>query len=233
MPIDHLTIAAIIPARGGSKGIPHKNIQLLAGKPLIVYSIEQAQRARYLGRVFVSTDDEQIAQISIDAGGEVINRPAELAVDQASSESALLHALSTWRSQGYDPDIVVFLQCTSPIRTALDIDAAVNQLVRNEADSLLSVVPSHRFVWTKKPDGSPQSVNFDYRHRQRRQDMPAQYVENGSIYMFKPWVLEQEKNRLGGKMDLYIMPEESTFDIDVPLDFELVEFIMRTRGYLT
>ncbi len=227
-----LTVPVIILARGGSKGIPGKNIRSLAGKPLLVHTIEQALAARITNPVSVSTDDEEIASIAARVGASVIPRPAELAADEATSEAALLHALETWRTDGLNPDCVVFLQCTSPIRRPEDIDAAVTQLFQNEVDSLLSVAPSHRFLWTQDEDGSPRSINFDYAHRQRRQDLPPQYVENGSIYAFKPWVLEQEKNRLGGTLDLYIMPQESGMEIDSLLDFELVEYVMQTRGYV-
>lgn len=224
-------IPAIIPARGGSKGIPGKNIRLLAGKPLLLHTIEQAQAAKTTDSVYVSTDDEQIASIAASAGAAVIHRPAALAADDSSSESALAHALATWRAEDLDPDLIVFLQCTSPIRRAEDIDAAVAQFLQNKVDSLLSVVPTHRFLWTRVKD-CPRSINYDYRTRQRRQDLAPQYVENGSIYVFKPWVLEKENNRLEGRLDLFVMNEESSLEIDSLLDFELVELVMHTRGYL-
>jgi N-acylneuraminate cytidylyltransferase len=182
-------------------------------------------------QVFVSTDDQAIAEIALEAKAEIIQRPAETASDEASSEAALLHALGFWRHQGRRPDIVIFLQCTSPLRRPEDIDAAVEQLLKNQADSLLSVAPTHRFLWTQGNDGHPQSINFDYRHRKRRQDSEPQYVENGSIYIFKPWVLEKGSNRLGGNIEMYVMPEHTAFEIDSEFDFNLIEFIMKEKGY--
>ena len=227
--MDNRQIPVIIPARGGSKGVPGKNIKKLAGKPLLAHSIEQAKGAESIGDVFVSTDDEKIAEVAYDYGAEVISRPTELSDDSASSEAALHHALRYISTNYGKPSLVGFLQCTSPIRTAEDIEGAVATVIQKEADSLLSVVPNHRFVWADGPDG-PRSLNFDYTNRPRRQDMEPQYVENGSIYIFKPWVLEEYDNRLGGKVALYVMEEHATFEIDTPFDFKLVEFVMQDKG---
>lgn len=220
-----MNTVAIIPARGGSKGVPRKNLCPLAGKPLIVHSILDAKEAKLIDRVYVSTDDSEIAGISKLYGAEVIQRPAELATDTASSEVALLHALTEIEQAGCFPELVVFLQCTSPIRTGGDIDGAIAQLMSENADSLLSVSPSHRFLW-EQAEGSAKSINYDYRQRPRRQDMSPQFVENGSLYIFKPWVLKSLGNRLGGKISLFIMSELASRDIDSVLDFEMVEFLL-------
>ena len=119
--------------------------------------------------------------------------------DTASSESALIHSLQALEAQNINPDLLVFLQCTSPIRTGAEIDQAIAKLKAEEGDSLVSVSPSHRFLW-EEVNGVAKSINYDYRHRPRRQDMNPQYVENGSIYVFKPWLLKENKNRLGGKI---------------------------------
>ncbi len=216
---------AIIPARGGSKGVPRKNVRLLADKPLIAHSILDAQEATSVDSVYVSTDDEEIARVSANYGAEIIHRPSELANDTASSESALIHALEQLEHQGINPDLLVFLQCTSPIRTGLDIDQAIAKLKAEKADSLLSVSPSHRFLW-EEVNGVAQSINYDYRHRPRRQDMNPQYMENGSIYLFKPWVLKETGNRLGGKIALYMMSEMAAMEIDSVYDFEMLNFLM-------
>jgi CMP-N,N'-diacetyllegionaminic acid synthase len=121
---------------------------------------------------------------------------------------------------------VVFLQCTSPIRTGEDIDRAITHLRTMSADSLLSVSPSHRFLW-HEVDGVVQSINYDYRQRPRRQDMNPQFMENGSIYVFKPWVLKQLGNRLGGKVAMFPMGDEAMFEIDSLFDFELAEFLSK------
>lgn len=216
---------AIIPARGGSKGVPRKNVRSLAGKPLIAHTILDAREASLVSSVYVSTDDPEIAQVSQAYGAQVIHRPPELANDTASSESALLHALETIE---LSLDLIVFLQCTSPIRTGADIDRAILQLQAQNADSLLSVSPSHRFLWEEAQE-TAKSINYDYRNRPRRQDMKPQYVENGSIYVFKPWVL-QEENRLGGKIALFPMSESAAWEIDSLIDFEIVELLL-ARGH--
>jgi CMP-N,N'-diacetyllegionaminic acid synthase len=211
---------AIIPARGGSKGIPRKNVRLLRDKPLIAHSILAAKESKYTDKVYVSTDNLEIAEISQEYGAEIINRPDELAGDTASSESALIHAFSEVEGNGINPDLIVFLQCTSPIRTGADLDMAIAKIKADNADSLLSVSPSHRFLW-EEVNGVAKSINYDYRNRPRRQDMQPQYVENGSIYIFKPWVLKKFKNRLGGKISLFVMSEAASWEIDSPLDFEI------------
>ncbi len=219
-------ILAIIPARGGSKGILRKNLRLLAGEPLLAHTIVQACRSEFVNRVVVSTDDPEIAAIAGQYRAEVVCRPAEISGDSASSESALRHALDhLGETEGYRPDLVVFLQCTSPIRRTNDIDRAVLTLLDDAADSLLSVVPAHIWVW-HRIDGQPQSLDYDYRRRPRRQDRPPEYLENGSIYIFKPWVLSRFDNRLGGKIALYEMDEWSKIDIETPTDLELCEWIM-------
>lgn len=221
-----MSIVSIIPARGGSKGLPGKNIKNLANKPLIAHSIINAKEANLVDRVYVSTDDREIAEISQNYGAEIIDRPNELANDTASSESALIHAVEQIKSAGVEIDLVVFLQCTSPIRTAEDIDNAINKITTESADSLLSVSPNHRFLW-QEVNNKAQSINYDYRHRSRRQDMQPQYVENGSIYIFKPWVLKESNNRLGGKISLFEMSEAASWEIDSLFDFEIAESLLK------
>lgn len=218
-------IITIIPARGGSKGIPGKNIRPLLGKPLIAHSIMDAQEAQLVDRIYVTTDDQEIASVSLNYRAEVIQRPVEFATDTASSESALVHALEEIEKTGVTPELIVFLQCTSPLRSGSEIDRAIEQIRKENADSLLSVSPTHRFLW-HKVDGVVESINYDYRHRQRRQDINPQYMENGSIYIFKPWVLKELNNRLGGKISLFVMDEEQSHEIDSLSDFEYIEFLM-------
>ena len=145
--------------------------------------------------------------------------------DTASSESALIHSLQALEAQNINPDLLVFLQCTSPIRTGAEIDQAIAKLKAEEGDSLVSVSPSHRFLW-EEVNGVAKSINYDYRHRPRRQDMNPQYVENGSIDVFKPWLLKENKNRLGGKISLYVMSEIAAVEIDSEEDFQMIEFFM-------
>ncbi len=224
-----MNVLAIIPARGGSKGIPRKNIQPLAGKPLLAYTIEHARATPAITRVVVSTDDAEIAAVAEQYGAEVIWRPAEISGDEATSESALLHALDHLRdSEGYEPDLVVFLQATSPLRQPDDIQKAIETLQQQSADSLLSVAPSHAFLW-RLVDGQAGPVNYDYRQRPRRQERAPEYIENGSIYIFKPWVLREQSNRLGGKIALYVMDPLDSLQVDEPGDLALIEQVMASR----
>jgi N-acylneuraminate cytidylyltransferase len=177
----------------------------------------------------VSTDDQAIAEVSRDAGASVILRPADISGDTASSESALIHAVQTLQQeQGQLPDLIVFLQCTSPLRKPDDIDLAIETLISTGADSVLSVSPSHRFLWGEK-DGVAHSINYDFRARPRRQDMQPQYAENGSIYVFRPQNLLDSGNRLSGKIALYKMDEDGAIDIDSLLDMKLAEMLLSER----
>lgn len=222
-------IIALIPARGGSKGIPRKNVRLLAGKPLLAYSVEQACGTPAIARTFVSTDDDQIAAVARRYGAEVIRRPAEISGDEATSESALLHALDSLRqTEQYEPELVVFLQATSPLRRPEDIQKAIEMLQREQADSLFSACPVHGFVW-RSEGHHLKSLTYDYHHRQRRQEAALDFVENGSIYIFKPWVLREHDNRLGGRIVRYLMDPLDSFQIDEPHDLELFEQLMAIR----
>ena len=223
-------IICIIPARGGSKGIPRKNVCKVAGMPLVAYSIEHAMASKYVQRVFVSTEDEEIAETAKLYGAEIIHRPPELASDSATSESALLHALDWYRfCIGKDPDLIVFLQATSPIRRPEDIDKAIENLVSSGADSLLSVSEFHGFLWSRGVDGNWQTDNYSPQKRPMRQDLPLQYKENGSLYIFKPWVLRSLNCRLGGKIELYPMDALCSLDIDRPEDLELCQLLLERK----
>lgn len=220
-------VIAIIPARGGSKGIPRKNVIDMAGAPLVAHSIAHAADSRHVDRVVVSTDDDEIAAVSQAHGAEVVRRPDPLGSDLATSESALIHALDTIVDGGTDPDLIVFLQATSPLRRPDDIDRAVEQLRSNEADSLFSAHRLHTFIWQQRGD-VVDSVTYDYKSRQRRQDRDViDWVENGSIYVFKPWVLRDLDNRLGGRIEVFEMDEKTSFQIDEPADLEMIELLAR------
>lgn len=224
--LSSLRVVAIILARGGSKGLPGKNIRPLLGIPLLAHSIRQARQARLINQVYVSTDSPEIAAVAREYGAQVIDRPTNLSGDKATSESGLVHAIEHLRDeQGGQPDLVCFLQCTSPIRAQGDIDHAVEQWHREGCDSLLSVSPSHRFLWQRGPAGA-ESINYDWENRPRRQDMKPQFVENGSIYLFRPDDLLASSNRLSGRIGLFEMDELAAFEIDSLLDFQLVELIV-------
>ena len=148
MMIDGRSVLAVIPARGGSVGIPRKNVLPIAGVPMLVYSIREALASEACDRVVVSTDNPEIRSIALAAGAEVIDRPDALSGSKASSESALLHVLDRLREvEGYEPEILVFLQATSPLTLAEDIDGTVRAMVEQKAQSALAVVPFHYFLW--------------------------------------------------------------------------------------
>jgi N-acylneuraminate cytidylyltransferase len=220
-------ITAVIPARGGSKGLPGKNIMPIHGKPLIIWSIEQAMASGKVDRVIVSTDCMEIAEISKKAGAEILGlRPKILAEDTTPTEPVLIHAMTEWIHAG-DEDVVMLLQPTSPLRLPGSIDAAIDCFYKNQADSLLSACQNHSFFW--KDIQAPQAL-YDYKHRPRRQDIHSddrQYRENGSIYMTKFNVLLAERNRLGGKIAIFLMQECESLEIDSEVDFLMVEQLMR------
>ena len=225
---NHLIIS-IIPARGGSKSILRKNILPIAGKPLLAYSIEDALQTPDITRVFVSTDDSKIANIAKEYGAEVIRRPREISGDTATSESALLHALDYLSdTERLEPELVVFLQATSPLRQPDDIQNAIKTLLSEQADSLFSSCLLHGLIW-RKEDKKLSSLTYDYHHRIRRQDSPEDLIENGSIFIFKPWVLRKYNNRLGGKITVYRMHVLDSFQVDEPADLELIETMITLR----
>lgn len=221
---------AMIPARGGSKGIPRKNLQPLAGKPLVAHTIEQARAAHTIDRVLVSTDDAEIGAVAQHYGAEVIWRPATISGDTASSEAALLHALDALQqSEGAAPELVVFLQCTSPLTRAADIDGAVHALLAEEADTALAVTPFHYFLWQQDEQGNAVGVNHDKAVRLLRQQRAPQYRETGAVYVMRTAGFRQAKHRFFGKTALYIMPAERCLEIDEPFDLQMAEWLLQRQ----
>ncbi len=223
-----MSVVCIIPARGGSKGLPKKNILPIAGKPLVAWSIEQALCSKTLGKnVFVSSDSPEILDVAKTFGAKAIIRPNEISNDSSSSESALVHAYNEIKMQVPDIEYIVFLQPTSPVRSQDDIENAIQKIKADKADSLLSVQPLRDyFIWGKEHDTfSPQ--NFDYKNRKRRQEIETTYLENGSMYIFKPEILLKQNNRLGGKISVYEMDKVHSQQIDDERDLELCEYFLK------
>jgi CMP-N,N'-diacetyllegionaminic acid synthase len=223
-----MKILAIIPARGGSKGLPGKNLRLLAGKPLIAWSIEQAKACPEVDCTFLSTDAEDIAAEGKARGAEVpFLRPAELALDSSPTEPVLVHVVKRLAEQGRHFDAVLLLQPTSPVRRPNSLSAAIAQFAASGADSLLGVVEDHHFFWRDLAD--PKAL-YDYQNRPRRQDIAAQdrrYRETGSLYITRTETLLLTANRLGGKIEMFLQSEEEGWEIDSQADFDICEQLLK------
>lgn len=224
----------IIPARSGSKGIPNKNIRLLAGKPLIYYTIKAGLEASLLSRLVVSTDSMEIAEISEAFGAEVpFLRPPELARDDTLGLPVVRHAVKFLEeNQGYRPDIIVTLQPTSPLRRAEHIDAAVTMLIETKADSVVSLCEAeHSPYWMRAltKDGRLKPILSTKEDYMRRQDLPRVYRFNGAVYASKYSVVMEEKKRSKADIRALIMDREDSIDIDEELDFQIAEMILVTR----
>ncbi|MBW2554728.1 MAG: acylneuraminate cytidylyltransferase family protein [Deltaproteobacteria bacterium] len=228
---------AVITARGGSKGIPRKNIRTLLDKPLIAYTIQAALQSRTLNKIIVSTDDETIAHVSEQYGAEVpFLRPKHLASDNATSLSVLQHAVRYLEEKEcLLADIIVCLQPTSPLRSAEDIDQAVTLCLSSGADSVVSLcqVECHPYWMKKVVAGNVYPLmEIDDEKYSRRQDLPPVYQLNGAIYVTRRKVLLEEKRLLGKHTLPYIMPRERSIDIDTPIDFKIAELILSGEATL-
>lgn len=226
-------VIATICARGGSKGVPGKNIRLFCGKPLVVHSIEVARRCQLINRVIVSTDDPKILEIAREAGAEVpFLRPKELAQDTTPKVPVIRHAVQFLETQeGYYPDIVVDLDVTSPLRTEKDIEACIRMVRDGGADNVFSVTEARRnpyFNMVEIINGKVCPVKELDQPIIRRQDAPVVYDENASIYVWQRDVLMNNDSLYLPKTRIYVMPRWA-MDIDDEADFEFVEFIM-SRG---
>ena len=221
------TFLAVIPARGGSKRLPRKNLLDLAGKPLIAWTIEAAKNSKYIDHFIVSTDDQEISDVSKKHGAEVLTRPAELANDIASSVDVVLHAIAA-QSQSYD--YVILLQPTSPLRTAEHIDEAIELLFEKNANAVISVCETdHSPLWanTLPEDGNMGSFIREEVQGKRSQDLPNFYKLNGAIYLINSASLKQSKSFIQATNSYaYIMSKKDSVDIDTDLDFEFVSLLI-------
>lgn len=219
----------MIPARGGSKGIIGKNLRVVGGKPLIAHTILAARAARRVDKVVVSTDDPAIADVAHRFGAQVVWRPVELASDTASSEVALLHGLDHLQAtEGYTPELLTFLQCTSPLTLADDIDGTIEALLHESADSALSVARFHYFLWRRSATGA-DGINHDKRVRPRRQDREPEFLETGAVYAMRVEGFRRARHRFFGKTVVYETPEERVCEIDERVDLEVAEVLLRNR----
>ncbi|ACA55836.1 MULTISPECIES: acylneuraminate cytidylyltransferase family protein [Clostridium] len=229
-------ILAIIPARGGSKGVSKKNIKEINGNPLISYTIKEATKSKLISRVIVSTEDKEIAEISRKFGAEVpFKRPIELAQDDTSGIEPIIHCIH-WmmENEKYKPDYICLLQCTSPLRTYKNIDECIEILLSNDADTIVSVCESEVSpYWMKRVEnGILKDFLDDEPFYARRQDLPKVYRLNGAIYIAKTEVLLKNKSWYTNKTLPYVMDKISSVDIDDILDFKFAEFIMKENKYV-
>lgn len=222
-----MRVDAIIIARGGSKEIPKKNIMNFLGKPLLAWTIEQCLSANSVTDVWVSSDSLEILDIAKSYGVHLIERPKSISGDKSTSESAWLHAVELLREKGISTDVILAPQVTSPMREVEDIDFAIQKFKEDKLDSLFTCSMDDQFYWGKEPDGTMNSVNYNYKDRKRRQDFQQQIVENGSFYLFKPEILQTMNNRLGGKIGYFEMDYWKKFEIDSLMDVKICAALMK------
>ena len=226
-----MNVVSIIPARGGSKGIPRKNIKLLNKNPVISYSIEASNSCGLINNTIVSTEDDEISKISNEWGANIIKRPDELAEDTSSSIDVILHVLDYLEDNDSLPDLFVLLQPTSPLRTSEDIENSINLFLESDCDSLVSVCKlNHQSLlnFSLNDDYLVQNNNENF-FNCRRQDLPTYYELNGAIYITTPEYIRKNKSFYGDKTIPYIMPKERSVDLDTFFDFKLVEFLLKDR----
>ena len=225
---DNRKILAIIPARGGSKGIPHKNIIDLCGKPLISYTIEAGLKSKYIDYLMVSTDDEEIADISRSFGAEIpFLRPAELASDTSKTINAILHAIRSLEPMGKTFDSLVLLQPTQPLRTTDDIDSAIKKYYENGEESLVSVseVDDHPILIRTIEDDRLKNL-LSGSSTCRRQDMPRYYRINGCIYINSIKDIGETTSFNDNRVP-FIMEKDHSVDIDEICDLQMAEYYIK------
>jgi CMP-N,N'-diacetyllegionaminic acid synthase len=232
-----MEILGLIAARGGSKGVPRKNIKLLAGEPLIAYTIREARKSRYVTRLIVSTDDEEIARIARGYGAEVpFMRPVELALDHVTDLPVSQHCLTWLREhENYQPEIVVHLRPTAPLRTVVHIDQGIELLLNSpEADAVRSVCPASEHplkMWTIKdnwliPFVSEDAYGIEEAYNQPRQNLPQAFIQNGSVDVVRAKVIMDQNSVTGRRIKAFVMDELDSVNIDSPLDWALAEILM-------
>ncbi|MGX1271957.1 CMP-N-acetylneuraminic acid synthetase [Streptomyces phaeoluteigriseus] len=215
-------VLAVIPARGGSKGVPAKNLASVGGVPLVARAVRECRATRLVTDVVVSTDDQAIAVAAREAGAEVVLRPAAIAGDTATSEAAVLHAMDTHEAlHGAAVDAVLLVQCTSPFIVREDIDGVAAAVVENGADTAVTVAPFHGFVWRDGDAGSTDGgfgVNHDKSYRPRRQDRPQDLLETGAAYAMDAAGFREHGHRFFGRTELVRTDPARVLEIDDPHD---------------
>lgn len=225
------TILCVIPARGGSKGLPRKNIKELLGKPMIGYTIEQAKKSKYIDKIIVSTDDIEIAGISAKYGAEVpFIRPQELAGDNASIFDVLLHAVDRIiEKESFSFDILILLHANTPLRNVEDIDNCIELLYEKDADNVFSVTEAHRNPYFNMVEitKSRKVKLIKKGNYVSRQSAPQVFDMNSSIYVWWKDILREKKKLFLRNTHIYVMPKERSIDIDDEIDFKFVECLLK------
>ncbi|NNG18957.1 acylneuraminate cytidylyltransferase [Naumannella sp. ID2617S] len=224
-----MSVVAIIPARGGSVGVPGKNLRSIGGIPLVARAVRACRAARRIDEIFVSTDDDRIAAVASDAGAEIIRRPADLSGNTASSESALLHALDEVADRGIDAQVLAFVQCTSPFISGRDLDTAVELVNSGKADSAFSGVETYDFLWrdadtgTDPGSGTMVGQNHDASFRPRRQDRRPDYRETGAFYVMRTEGFRRARHRFFGRTAVVKVSELASLEIDTAEELALAD----------
>jgi len=220
-------VVVIILARGGSKGIPKKNIMNFCGKPLLVWSIEQAKLSKNIDSIWVSSDDDKILNIAKKNGANIIKRPKAFSTSKSSPVTGWIHAINHIENHEKPIDVVIALQTTSPIRESKDIEKGIKIFFKQKLDSLFSAsLIGDFYIWERK-NSKYRSINYNYKKRPRRQEFSDQFVENGSFYMFTPNLIKKVKNPIGGKIGISLMEFWKLFELDEMEDVELCSIIMK------
>jgi CMP-N-acetylneuraminic acid synthetase len=234
------TVVAVIPARAGSKGLPGKNIRKLLDKPLIAYTIKAALQSKFIDRTIVSTDGKKIADVARRYGAEVpFLRPAHLATDTAHTPPVIEHAISYLeKNENYKVDIVVTLQPTNPLRRAEHIDLGIKKFLKASTDSLIGVKEAFPPWWLFKPKGNRVIPFIEFKKgvnalNLERQQLPKVYQVNGALYVTKRDYLRRANSLVNQKSCAYLlMDEESSLDVDTPLDFKIIEQVLKAKKKL-
>ena len=214
---------AIILARGGSKGIPNKNIKSFLGKPLLAWTIIQAMISKNISKVYLSSDSEKILKIGKKYNAITIKRPKNISGDKAKSEEAVLHVLD---NINYIPDAVVMLEPTAPLREPWDIDIGVESFYKDNLDTGFSGAILEDFlIWKENKRKKLTPINYNFKKKVPRQDREPEIVENGAIFIFKPSAIKKYNNRFGGKIGFFVNKFWQSFEIDNIDDWKFVKFV--------
>ncbi|MBI5793783.1 acylneuraminate cytidylyltransferase family protein [Candidatus Uhrbacteria bacterium] len=221
-----MRILAVIPARGGSKGLPGKNLRLLAGKPLLVHSVDVARACPWIDEVVVTSDSDEIGKVAREFGAVVVHRPRDLAQDATPMEPVVQHALLSREKEVEPFDAVLLLQPTSPLRSRKDLEESIRLFSKSPCDTLLSVYPFHGYRYHLK-EGIVQPM---FQTRGNRQDREEEYVENGAIYLTRAELVRSGR-LFGERLSAYVMPTSRSVDIDTADDLLLAQALLTSTTH--